>query len=65
MECPPRSSDLTGLDFFSGHLKSRVYEDCIQTLEELQARICAEMRLLPTNVVEPSVQSIYVRRGQY
>ncbi len=39
---PPRSPDLTSLDFFLwGHLKSLVYETPVESQEDLVARIVA------------------------
>src|SRR5258705_3354060 len=39
---PPRSPDLTPLDFFLwGHVKSLVYATAVETQEELTARIIA------------------------
>nr|XP_018913457.1 PREDICTED: uncharacterized protein LOC109041542 [Bemisia tabaci] len=43
IEWPPRSPDLTPLDYFLwGHLKSKVYETAPQSIQELKQRIVDE-----------------------
>lgn len=79
VKCPPRSLDFTPLDyvlrvngpiynipldFFWNRLKWCVYVDRPHTMEELQARIRAEIRLLSVDIVERRIQSVYVWLGQ-
>lgn len=49
MACPPRSPDLTPLDFFVwGFIKEKVYTTPVNTLDELHNRIrdaCNEIRV--------------------
>ena len=45
VDWPPRSPDLTPSDFFLwGHIKSKVYDAPIYTIEELKTRIRQECR---------------------
>ena len=47
VEWPPRSPDLTPLDFFLwGHLQSKVYVTPPRDLDDLEARIRAEIDIL-------------------
>ena len=47
VEWPPRSPDLTPLDFFLwGYLKSKVYQTPPENLDELELRIRREMNIL-------------------
>lgn len=51
IEWPPRSPDLTPLDFFLwGHLKSVVFKTQPATIEELKQKITQECRLLTSEV---------------
>jgi hypothetical protein len=51
VEWPPRSPDLSPLDFFLwGHLKSRVYATQPETLQVLRQRIVEECRLITADV---------------
>lgn len=64
MEWPPRSPDLTPLDFFLwGHLKSRVYKNRPNNLEDLMERIRHEMNLISPQIIENSVNQVYHRLG--
>lgn len=65
IEWPPRSPDLTPLDFFLwGYLKSKVYFNRPNNLEELRQRIRAEVNQINPDIFERSVQSVYTRVGQ-
>lgn len=65
IEWPPRSPDLTPLDFFLwGYLKSKVYFDRPNNLDGLRRRIRAEVENITPEVLERSVQSVYTRIGQ-
>lgn len=58
IEWPARSPDLNPLDFFLwGHLKSVVYKNRPQNLEELKNRIREQIRAIPADKVENAVQS--------
>lgn len=47
---PPRSPDLTPLDYFLwGHLKNKVYKDRPQNIEELKVKIRDEINLINNN----------------
>lgn len=64
IEWPPRSPDLTPLDFFLwGHLKSKVYMTQPTSLEDLQQRIVNECRQITPqmlqNVRERFEQNLY------
>lgn len=64
-EWPPRSPDLTPLDFFLwGYLKSKVYVVRPQNLEELKNRISDEMRRITPEVIR-NVQEECVHRFAY
>lgn len=64
MEWPPRSPDLTPLDFFLwGHLKSRVYINRPDNLEDLMERIRHEMTRITPQMIENSVNAVYHRLG--
>ena len=63
VECPPRSCDLTPLDFFLwGHFKSLVYANKPETLDDLKDNIQREIANVPVElcarVVENWVQRI-------
>jgi hypothetical protein len=61
----PRSPDLTPLDFFLwGYLKSKLYFNRPNNLDELRQRICAEVEHITPEVLERSVQSVYTRIDQ-
>ena len=63
MAWPPRSPDLTPVDFFLwGYLKSKVYANPRPTtLAQLRARIAAEYEAIPQETIQKTVLSI-VRR---
>lgn len=62
IEWPPRSPDLTPLDYFLwGYLKNRVYQNKPQTLEELRRNIIDEIHAIPREVIQRSTQSFYNR----
>jgi hypothetical protein len=64
-EWPPRSPDLTPLDFFLwGHLKSKVYVDKPNSLEDLKRRIRVEMANITPDIINNTIQSVYTRAGQ-
>lgn len=53
IEWPPRSPDLTPLDFFLwGHLKSKIYATQPESLEELRRRIVEECRLITPQILQ-------------
>lgn len=53
IEWPPRSPDITPLDFFLwGYLKSKVYVNRPNNIDDLKHRIRQEMRLIPPEVIE-------------
>ena len=53
IEWPPRSPDITPLDFFLwGYLKSKVYVNRPNNLDDLKQRIRQEIRLIPPQVIE-------------
>lgn len=59
---PARSPDLNPLDFFLwGYLKSKVYEDSPETLQQLQANIVRECALITPNTIR-SVQDEWSAR---
>lgn len=65
VEWPPRSPDLTPLDFFLwGHLKSVVYKTKPQNLEDLKARISAACREIQVEVFR-NVREEYENRLYY
>jgi hypothetical protein len=61
---PPRSPDLTPLDFFlCGNIKSLVYETPMETREELVARILVACLVVQqTPWIFESVRQIFLRR---
>jgi hypothetical protein len=62
MEWPPRSPDLTPLDYFYwGYLKSKVYETKPATINELRARILDVSNSIGQEMLENVLQSIYIR----
>lgn len=65
IEWPPRSPDLTPLDFFLwGYLKSKVYVEKLLNLEDLKNRIRLEMRRISPEVIH-RVQEEFVSRLAY
>lgn len=65
IEWPPRSPDLTPLDFFLwGYLKSKVYIDRPQNLEDLKHRIRLEIRNITPEMIH-NVQEECCRRFNY
>lgn len=64
IEWPPRSPDLTPLDYFLwGYLKERVYRNNPQTLDELRHNIIDEIHAIPREVIQRATQSFYNRIG--
>ena len=65
-EWPPRSPDLTSLDFFLwGYLKGKVYVTVPENLRELRQRIEHEVQALNrTRMVRRSILSMRRRRAQ-
>lgn len=62
IEWPPRSPDLTPLDFFLwGHLKTMVFATPPQTLEELERRIRVECTRITPNHLQ-NVRDCFVNR---
>lgn len=62
VEWPPRSPDLTPLDFFLwGHLKSVVYQSRVRTIQELQDRIRAVCSTVTQQMLE-NVSRSWCRR---
>lgn len=62
IEWPPRSPDLTPLDFFLwGYIKNKVYVTQPQNLNDLRQRITDEMRLIPREMYQNAVLSVYNR----
>lgn len=64
LEWPPRSPDMTPLDFFLwGHLKNRVYKNRPENLEELCERIRTEIALITPNMLSNTLREFYDRLG--
>jgi len=64
IEWPPRSPDLTPLDFFYwGYLKSKVYETKPNDLEELKERIRNVSNELTPEVLKNVTDEVYFRLG--
>lgn len=64
IEWPPRSPDLSPLDFFVwGHLKNSVYKTKPQTINELRDRVVAEIQKVPRESLQRAVSSFYNRLG--
>jgi transposase len=62
VEWPPRSPDLSPLDFFLwGHLKSVVYTNRPRTIEDLKGKIVSECRNITDNVLK-RVQASCIQR---
>ena len=55
--CPPRSPDLTPLDYnIRGHMKTLVYETKVDSRAELRARIFAvaeQIQIIRTEMLQP------------
>lgn len=64
IEWPARSPDLTPLDFFLwGYLKSKVYVNRPNNIEELKIRITDEIRLIEPSVIDNVLQEFQHRLG--
>lgn len=64
IEWPARSPDLSPLDFFLwGHLKTTIYKERVQNLEDLEARIRHEIAEIPPNWLQNSLHNFYDRLG--
>lgn len=64
IEWPPRSPDLTPLDFFLwGYLKSKVYHTKPNDIAELQERIRNEIRQITPQVLQNVRNGVYHRLG--
>lgn len=64
IEWPPRSPDLTPLDFFLwGYLKNRVYINRPNNLEELKQRIRDEIRSISPQILQNVRNGFYYRLG--
>uniref|UniRef100_A0A1B6HYH3 DUF4817 domain-containing protein n=1 Tax=Homalodisca liturata TaxID=320908 RepID=A0A1B6HYH3_9HEMI len=62
IEWPPRSPDLSPIDYFLwGHLKSNVYRRKPHNLEDLRNRIIEEIALITEEMLGNSVESFYTR----
>lgn len=62
IEWPPRSPDLTPLDYFLwGYLKSKVYTTKPQNLDDLSHRILEEAASIPNDYIRSAVSSFYDR----
>ena len=62
VEWPPRSPDLTPLDFFLwGHLKSVVFTTRPRTLDDLKSSITNEMAKIHTSVIQRTLESVLHR----
>jgi len=62
IEWPPRSSDLSPLDFFFwGYLKDRVYKIKPQNLNDLQVRIIDEVALITPEILQNVQTNFYDR----
>jgi hypothetical protein len=64
MEWPARSPNLTPLDFFLwGYLKSKVYNNQPNNLEDLKQRIQREIRLISPQTIQNIRNEFYNRLG--
>lgn len=62
LEWPPRSPDLTPLDFFYwGYLKSKVYETKPENLDELKRRIIDVSDSITLNMLDNVTEGVYHR----
>lgn len=65
IEWPPRSPDLTPMDFFLwGHLKNRVYVDRPENLQDLMERIRNEANAVTPEMIQHAVNAVYHRVGR-
>ena len=59
---PPRSPDITSLDFFLwGYLKSKVYVNRPNIVDDLKQRIRQEIRLISPKVIENVQRKTFLR----
>ncbi|CAK1591478.1 unnamed protein product [Parnassius mnemosyne] len=59
---PPRSPDLSPLDYFLwGYLKGKVYDDHPTNLSQLKENITSEMRAIPTSLCQRVVANLRSR----
>jgi len=59
---PPRSCDITPLDFFLwGYVKSKVYMNKPATIEELKANITRVIRQIPLKMLERVIENWKLR----
>ena len=64
IEWPPRSPDLTSLDyFFWAYLKDKVYQNRPANIEDLKNRIRVESHNIPAEAIRNSVDGFYHRLG--
>lgn len=64
LEWPPRSPDLTPMDFFLwGYIKNKVYVTRPQDIEELKERIRTEIRRVPHEMLTNVRRHFYERLG--
>lgn len=64
IEWPPRSPDLTPLDFFYwGYLKSLIYATPVESIEHLKSRIMEESTKITPNTLAKVLNSVYERLG--
>uniref|UniRef100_A0A1Y1NCG1 Uncharacterized protein n=1 Tax=Photinus pyralis TaxID=7054 RepID=A0A1Y1NCG1_PHOPY len=62
---PPRSCDLTPLDFFLwGYVKSKVYANKPKTLDELEANIRATIAAIPPDMIHRVIENWSDRMSQ-
>jgi len=62
IEWPPRSPDLSSLDYFLwGYLKGKVYAIKPRNLEELRQRIIEEAALIAPEFLRNAISSFYDR----
>lgn len=65
IEWPPRSPDLTPMDFFFwGHVKNRVYVDRPENLQDLMERIRQEANAVTPEMIQNAVNAVYHRVGR-
>lgn len=64
LEWPPRSPDLTPLDFFLwGHLKSKVYVNKPANIDDLKVRIQEEIRKIEPDIINRVQDEFIFRLG--
>ena len=64
VDWPPRSCDITPLDFFLwGHVKAQVYADKPATIEHLEANITSQVHAVRPEVLERVMQNWTDRMG--